>query len=1237
MLNRVKKNLAKKRVKGQRIDLRNLHSELEFLSNVLREEETKLEQFKQIEQKNKELISEHQNNVKQVSKDIKDTKKQIKRIDKETKVFQKDLAALVEEIENKHEQIVELEQQLDQKQRQFGEVKSSYNLKTEEKTEAHDLYLVVKAEVDEIEKQIRELNSSIEKLVEEKENIKQEIALLEEKRNEFTKERNSKEDKNFILKEQYEKFLSKKRELERHVDFLLNVEEGSQSSFNKEYQRLNDLKYEVRQLTQKENSLKETLDSLNLKSEVIKRNINHVSKELEEGNSVLADLNEIIKIKSAEVEKLKINKADLDKQSELLAILRNDKEGEANKLSRELRELKDKVELQKSDLVDLEDRKSNIKKSHQQLALEISEYEEKCLKNDDKIKEARLRVNEQELTLKEKKAHLDSLKSTLDLISEEKVTKATIIAKWKSEIEQVDSDIHETKAQIDIEQAKLDKENVKFCELESQKAKLESKYNHLDQELKSKNIESKQIEVKSKCLEEKILEVNGEIDRKIRYLELVSRKIADKELSLIKLDEQLKSEQRKEVDFEQQIQLAKADKEKVESKFYTKQSELDHLQLENSKNKQELSELTDLKIKLLSKRTSLDTRLVQLFEEYKANDVELNDGKREVRTLRSEVDASEDQVIRVQQQVERLVYKREKQFSYLEELKTQKQQVEEALGDVSKAFSEVHDDYTNHLRSINAQKEVLGQLKLEKRNVEKRISEIKQEKESIINEQNGIQTKILSIRENNQLLLSQLNNKENALRSSAQLKEELVNEYKVLKQRENSLISKVGQIDSSLNKIQSEINEARTGAVKVKENIDNLQVKAGEYRVKVQAIEKEKRESVMEKHKIDSEYSQIQKLYHQFKEEYENKKSSLENIKEEIKKKISVVSKSDNLMPKLEKMINNISNQQLYLLRSTESLDKIKEQQSLMETNLSDFRKHLGVFSTNVNSFYFAVEKVEVLDHQLGQEGSSLAAKSYLENVLKANEIKTTINVQTLITSFETLETETDEILNSINASLDHFATGNEIVNKSESEFVKLKDEFENILDKYNASNSKFEGYYQKVRDIVATETAPGVKVNKEFFLTSLYGKASEMGIKLEIDESVIETIDQREFRILYKSLRLYSEVIREVNDAKTKLRLFRIKNFGAGHVVMRYDNFLNFDLMTVKDTLPILNKEIRNFFKDSPIKVGYKGHVDDTKAFSKLDIIIKHGDAKKKVKSKKTHLVRSRTGVTPALNAKRL
>ena len=90
--------------------------------------------------------------------------------------------SLVEEIENKHEKIVELEKKLDSKQRTFGELKSCYNFKAEEKTDAHDLYLVVKSEVDDIEIQISDLNKSIEKLVEEKDCIKLEIQILEEKK-----------------------------------------------------------------------------------------------------------------------------------------------------------------------------------------------------------------------------------------------------------------------------------------------------------------------------------------------------------------------------------------------------------------------------------------------------------------------------------------------------------------------------------------------------------------------------------------------------------------------------------------------------------------------------------------------------------------------------------------------------------------------------------------------------------------------------------------------------------------------------------------------------------------------------------------------------------------------------------------------------------------------------------------------------------------------------------------------
>ena len=95
-----------------------------------------------------------------------------------------------------------------------------------------------------------------------------------------------------------------------------------------------------------------------------------------------------------------------------MAILKNDKEGEANKLSRELKELKDKVEYQKSELADLESKKSTLKKSHQQIALEIASYEEECLKYDGTIKEVRIKVEEQQSVLESKKAHLESLKST---------------------------------------------------------------------------------------------------------------------------------------------------------------------------------------------------------------------------------------------------------------------------------------------------------------------------------------------------------------------------------------------------------------------------------------------------------------------------------------------------------------------------------------------------------------------------------------------------------------------------------------------------------------------------------------------------------------------------------------------------------------------------------------------------------------------------------------------------------
>ena len=133
--------------------------------------------------------------------------------------------------------------------------------------------------------------------------------------------------------------------------------------------------------------------------------------------------------------------------------------------------------------------------------------------------------------------------------------------------------------------------------------------------------------------------------------------------------------------------------------------------------------------------------------------------------------------------------KRDKQISYLDELKSQKQQVEEALFDVNKAFSEVHDDYTGHLKSINAHKDILEKLKLEKTNKEKRIVE-QQQRKSIKSEQESIQAQIEAIRKNNQLLLSQLDSKENALKSSSQLREELVNEYEA-PTLEDSLILKL--------------------------------------------------------------------------------------------------------------------------------------------------------------------------------------------------------------------------------------------------------------------------------------------------------------------------------------------------------------------------------------------------------------------------------------------------------------
>jgi chromosome segregation ATPase len=1229
MLNKIKNSISKKKVRHQRVELRNLHSKLQQLNDLLAKDDVDLSELKDIQTNNQQLISENKKEVDASQLALKQNKKDIKNIQKQTKKYQAVLYKLVDEIEAKHKDIESLEQDLYKKQRLFGEAKSSFNMKDQENAHVTGIFNSIRQEVSAVENEILSLNESIEKMRGLKESTIEDIRLLESQKEECFKIRSSKEDKNILLKEQYNKFLKKKQDLEKHIDFLVNIDDGAEGQFKDEFSKLNELKTTVRLLVKQESELEDGLDELNQKSTSLKSQVNHFEKEIELKQHQVLELSRVLEINGQE--NTRLSEREIDASAKLkgldLEVINQNRKLEESK--KDHHELCLQIKNRELEIEALTQKRDELAKYHKLTNIELSEFDKKNTYLSNKIQRVRSELAAQESEVSERRDKLNTLKDTLKLISDTSTTKDEVIDKWHLELSELNSNISEVTSDIELVKVELEVKDNQINELEVKSSVAKGEQESLVQELASKNGQLNIMNLKSTCIENKVHEISTSVDNKIAHLNIVSQKIAAKELQLLELDENLLSETKKELDYEHKIERAQKDRDCVQVEFDSKEKELTGLQDKNSVNKNELRDLTALKIKLISKKTNIDSSIKQSFEDYKTCEFEISQGHRNIKSIGEAIDSSKSQLELAVLQVKRLSEKKARQEKHIYELTANKDRVEKQLREVNLTFNTAHNEYSKYLSIIEDGQKSLEALTAQKSNLITKIELYQSEKNNLLQSISEIKNQTEQVREINNKLLTEINEKEDFLLSHSKIHEELDKEFKILKHKNNGLKAAVTKIDSSLERTRTQIQETKQNTKVLKSNIGELQSQAKDFRLQVQGIEREKRSSIIKKHQVESEFGDVQKMYHSLKEIYDDKKSAVDSLKEEIKKKVGVVTKSTNLMPKLEKMVSGLSGQQLFLLRSSESLDAIKGHRKDLEGNLEQFRNKLNLFSKEINDFYFEVETTEVVDAQLNTSADKALAKKYLDLVFSATKKREKVNGQEMVELLEKLEDKVDSHIASINQSFDHFELGSEVVNKSESEFVALKETFEEALDKYNVSSKKFEMFNVKVRDLIATTNASDIVVNKEFFLTALYSKTRELGIGLEIDENVEDSITQKEFRILYQSIRLYSEVIRELNSGKLRLKLFRIKNFGDGHVVLRYDELNDFDIITLKNTFPIINNELKANFEKTPLKLAYKGHVNDAGKFSKLDIIVKHGDSKKVVSDKKVHLVRSRTGQT--------
>lgn len=1233
MLEKIKKKFSRKSVKGQIVELRNLHTQLDYLGEVLTNKELSLEDYRNLKNKNDEIIKSHVQMISQTEKNIKTTEKEIKRIISQSKNYQRSLSELVDDIEKKKSIIENLENELFKKQREFGEAKSTFNLKVDEKQQVQGIYDTVKSEVAEIQDEINALNLSIEDLIDAKEKIKNEIIELEVTREEFTKDRGAKEDRNIILKEQYQKFLNKRNELVNHIEFLQHVEGDGIANLEQEKKELNELKLEVLQLSQIESGLNQKLQNINDQIYQNKSLIKNISEEIRNKKLNVDNLKEIINLKSKEIEKIKIESRDVRQENELLTILSNKREGEVFRLNNLVRDLSEQIKEDQENILRLTKSKNNLEESENELIVRLSKLEKITNQNQAKIKEVQSVVEEYQARVNEKEKQVSTLRDTLKLIDDKATNKDEVILNWNKQIADLDNQILGLEQDVEVANKKLELDEEKLRALESN---IEIKNNELREvtnRLSYARRKSHELDAKINIITNKAVEINNGIDRRISFLKIVNTRIIEKENQVAQLNQELIYQVEIAKDYDLKIQQSLVAKDEVESNYEAVESEVAKIQQQNSNLKNELSELTNLKIKLLSKKANLEQKIKITTQECIDNEQQIINLKKEIKKLEIDSVESDEKYFEVERKYNAIVSKKallEKEVVSNEETKNR---IERGLIEINKSFAETHDEYNKLINELNYKRAEIEELKSKKSQLLQDIDNVKINKESAEAECEKIKTQIAATQTVNDELLEQLTSSQNALISAEQIKMELEVEYNSLKQTESVLIEKVSKIDDSLNRVKEQIHEHRSGSIEIKENIEQLQLKAGEFRQQVQEIEKEKRQSIIEKHKVEAEFGHVQGMYLKFKEDYESKKTVLDQLKSEIKKKVDVIAKSDLLIPKLEKMIGSLSHQEIFLLKSNENLVKFKETQIEIKNSTSHFESLLEDFNEKANNFFINVEKIELLESQIASGQSQDGTKDLLDLILKSSDVKNNIDVSFLINEYEKLESDVDKFLSVINDSFDLFAKGTEFINKSESSFNRLKEAFENSLEKFNTTNQKFEMFNNKIRELVANNPSVTLNVTKDFILTSLYSLSSDLGVRLEVDDTVVDTVNSNEFRLLYKAIKQYSEVIREVNASKTHLKLFRIKNFGSGHVVMRFENFTNFDLVSVKNTLPILNDELRHCFNNQPLKIAFKGHVDEkSKAFSKLDIIIKHTDDQKTA-SRKVHVVKSRSSLNPLLN----
>ena len=474
---------------------------------------------------------------------------------------------------------------------------------------------------------------------------------------------------------------------------------------NKQLKALYALKYQDLKLIDKKNNAlsKELEDRLNAcdlnKQQALEEKVKSLEKDLKEVNK---------KLKAEKAEKAKLEDYVKEMNTALNASKeekeKNDKEVE--NINSSLNDAKNELEANKTEVASLNERIEQLNKEKEELQAQAELFKEREQEINDinqKLEKANLnkdKQNEKINTLNDKNKQLSEelkqAKADNKALSKEISTKEKEIAKVKAKIDALNEKLNNTILEKDALSKELESANTKANELEEKNNTLLDVTSGLSQEFR--NYEAKDVNDAS-TLEE----LNEEVEKLHKELELKNKEIANLKSGLSPEDSQRVDELIQELD--------------------SKEFEISHLNDENKELQAKVDEIPSLNEKINELTLALDAKEEEFQEFKKLHDNEDNaieasvyDELREIQNECDQANADLEEAKKEKAELEKeleIAYKAlQDQEAILDEqqeiLDTQQLVIDKKMDDYlekEKAFKEKEKEFEKELAAYNQDRE----------------------------------------------------------------------------------------------------------------------------------------------------------------------------------------------------------------------------------------------------------------------------------------------------------------------------------------------------------------------------------------------------------------------------------------------------------------------------------------------------------------------------------------------------